>query len=91
MARYQVLYWRNIPAQVKAYEGNRPVSRALSERFQVEIDRIAMAEGLAGSDAYLDQWQWSEDRERPGGAAEVLEQVAAELEAQFASLAGQVP
>ena len=89
MAAYQILYWREIPAQVKAYEGTRPVSQVLSERFQVEIDRIAMKEGLVGTDAYLDQWQWSEDLERPGTAKEVLEEVAAELEAQFEALAGR--
>lgn len=88
MAKYQVLYWRNIPAQLKAYEGSRPVSQALSDRFQVEIDRIAMKEGLVGTDEYLDQWQWSEMQERPGTAREVLEEVAAELEAHFDELAG---
>ncbi|MBI2504810.1 MAG: virulence factor [Candidatus Latescibacteria bacterium] len=86
MAKYQVLYWRDIPAQLKAYEGKRPISQALSERFQVEIDRIAMKEGLVGTDEYLDQWQWSEAQERPGTAREVLEEVAGELEARFASL-----
>lgn len=89
MAKYQVLYWREIPAQLKAYEGNRPISQALSERFQVEIDRVAMKEGLVGTDEYLDRWQWSEDRERPGTAREVLAAVAAELEAQFDELAGR--
>ena len=89
MAKYQVLYWREIPAQVKAYEGTRPVSQVLSERFQVEIDRVAMKEGLVGTDEYLDQWQWSEEQERPGTAREVLEEVAAELEAQFDELGGR--
>ena len=34
MAEYQVLYWRNIPAQVRVYEGKRPLSRELPENFQ---------------------------------------------------------
>ncbi len=89
MAMYQVLYWREIPAQVKAYEGTRPRSQVLSERFQVEIDRIAMKEGLVGTDEYLDQWQWSEDQERPGTAEEVIAEVAEELEAQFEELTGR--
>ncbi len=88
MAKYQVLYWRNIPAQVKAYEGKRPVSQALSERFQLEIDRVAMKEGLVGTDEYLDQWQWSETQERPGTVGEVLGEVAGELEARFDDLVG---
>lgn len=49
MAKYQMLYGRDIPAQLKAYEGSRPISQLLSERFEVEIDRVSMKEGLVGS------------------------------------------
>ena len=35
--------------------------------FQQEIDRIAMKQGLAGTDDYLDAWAWSAPEERPGG------------------------
>lgn len=45
-----------------------------------------MEEGLEGSDDYLDQWQWSEKRERPGSAGEILAVLARELEAEFAHL-----
>jgi hypothetical protein len=86
MAEYQILYWREIPAQIRAFEGRRPVSRPLSERFQLEIDRIAMEEGLEGSDDYLDQWQWTEKRERPGTAAQVLDALAQQLELKFTHL-----
>ena len=40
MAKYQILYWKEIPAQVKAYDGVRAVSRQLPERYQLEIDRV---------------------------------------------------
>ena len=83
MAEYQILYWRNIPAQLKAFEGKKPVSRPLTERFQEEIDRVAMEDGLYGTDDYLEQWQWSERREREGSAEEVLDALSAELEAKF--------
>jgi hypothetical protein len=89
MAVYQILYWRDIPAQLRAFGGRKPVSHPLDERFQLEIDRIAMEEGLEGSDDYLDQWQWTEKRERPGSATEVLEVLARELEAEFAHLFGE--
>ncbi len=80
MAHYQILAWRGIPAQIKVFEqGKRPVTLQLPERFQIEIDRIAMAEGLSGSDAYLEQWQWSEKVEREGPAEEVAEALLAEL------------
>jgi hypothetical protein len=83
MAKYQILYWKDIPAQVKAFDGARPVSRPLPERYQREIDRVAMAQGLAGSDAYLDQWHWSAKLERPGTAAEVLDATCKELLAEW--------
>ncbi len=83
MAEYQILYWRDIPAQLKAFEGKKPISRPLSDRFQVEIDRVAMEDGLFGTDEYLDQWQWSEKQEREGSAEEVLDALSAELEAKY--------
>ena len=83
MAEYQILYWRDIPAQLKAFEGKKPISRPLSDRFQLEIDRVAMEDGLYGTDDYLDQWQWSEKKERQGSAEEILDALAAELEAKF--------
>ena len=83
MATYQILYWKDIPAQVKAFDGARPISRPLPERYQIEIDHIAMAEGLAGSDEYLNQWHWTAKSERSGSATEVLELVSQELIAEW--------
>ena len=38
-----------------------------------------MAQGLDGSDAYLEQWRWSDPEERDGSPAEVVAAVEAEL------------
>ena len=82
MATYQILYWQDIPAQIKVFEaGRRPISRALPEVFQERIDARAMSLGLVGTDAYLEQWHWSEKQERPGTAEELLEVLVEELEA----------
>ena len=54
MAVYQVLYWKDIPAQIRVYDGKRPKGYEMPEWFQKEIDRVAMAEGLTGTDDYLD-------------------------------------
>ena len=75
MHQYQILYWRDIPAQVRVFDGRKPVSRTMPAQFQGEIDRVAMAEGLEGSDAYLDQWQWTERRQREGEEEEDIQQV----------------
>ncbi len=80
MARYQVLYWKDIPTQVRVFpETGRPISRQLPERFQMEIDARAMREGLAGSDDYLEHWRWTEKKERDLPAEELLETILREL------------
>jgi hypothetical protein len=81
MVKYQVLYWKHVPSQVKVFEeGKRPVSRLMPDRFLAEIDRIAIEEGLIGTDDYLNQWQWTPKKEREGSAEEVAEALVRELE-----------
>lgn len=80
MARYRVMSWRGIPSQVKATdETGATATRMLPNRWQQEIDRIAMREGLAGTDEYLEQWGWSAESQRDGAAEAVVEAVFAEL------------
>ena len=80
MARVRILYWQDVPSVVKASDDDgAEVKRELPDWFQQEIDRRAMAQGLTGTDEYLEQWHWSEPEERPGSAAEVLETVEREL------------
>jgi hypothetical protein len=84
MARYRILSWRGIPAQLKIFpEQGRPKAVALDGWFVKEIDRVAMREGLIGTDVYLEQFKWSSDLERPGSAEDVAIQIVAELEATW--------
>lgn len=83
MASYQVLYWYDIPMQVKATEGRTRHSTPLPDRFQEAVDAAAMAAGLAASDAYMDQFHWTDAEERAGTPAEISTAVAAELDAQY--------
>ena len=89
MASYQVLSWRGIPAQVKATDGSDTANVRLPDFFQQEIDRVAMAEGLIDSDAYLDAWEWSEPAERSGTAHEVAEAVADEVASAWRDATGR--
>jgi hypothetical protein len=79
MPDYQILYWRHIPAQVRVFDGRRPLARQLPPRFQVTIDRVAMDQGLAGTDDYLTQWQWTEKQQRDGDPAQMLDTIVQEL------------
>lgn len=80
MIQYQVLYWRDIPAQIKLFAGRRPRSHPLPVRFQQAIDRIAMQEGLVGTDDYLEQWHWSAKQERAGTPEDVLQALLRETQ-----------
>ncbi len=83
MAVYQVLYWQDIPAQIRVYEGKRPKAYPMPDWFQQEIDRVAMQKGLVGTDAYLNAWQWSEKMERDGDIEVVASAVLLELEQAY--------
>lgn len=83
LAEYQILYWHDIPLQVRAGNRRDRVRLELSSRFLVAVDRAAMASGLTGTDEYLDGFQWSEKEDRPGSAEEVATIVVAELEAAY--------
>jgi len=82
MATYQILYWFDIPVQVKASVGRRRHTVPLASRFAEAIDAAAMSAGLIGSDAYTEQFHWGEAQERDGEPEAVAAAVAAELEAQ---------
>jgi hypothetical protein len=75
MPRVQVLYWQEIPSVLRVGD----VKRQLPEWFQQEIDRVAMEQGLIGSDAYLEQFAWRDLDPRDGAPNDVLDAVTAEL------------
>jgi methylmalonyl-CoA mutase cobalamin-binding domain/chain len=80
-SRFQVLYWQDIPSQVKAWDEFDEVKVDLAPRFAARIDAAAQRLGLTQADVYLAQWRWGEAAERPGVAAEVADAVRRELEA----------
>ncbi len=79
MARYRVLYWKQFPAQVRAWDEDGSISVPLPGRFERALNVAAMVEGSISSDDYLDGWQWGEEQERSGDAKTVAEAIAAEL------------
>ena len=81
MASYQVIFWKHIPSQVKAWEGSTEVKRMLPDYFQAAIDAYAMKDGSTDMDTYLDGWRRGPVEERPGSPEEVLNAVVEELTA----------
>ena len=82
VATYKILYWQEIPTQIKAEDEADDVTVMLDDRFMKQIDMLAAKRGLQAADDYLAQWKWSEEEEREGSAREVAEALKAELEAK---------
>jgi hypothetical protein len=81
--RVQIVFWRDIPAQVKARAGEIRASCPLSDRFQQAIDRAAMIAGMAGTDDYLSAWRTSDWETRDGSADEAAQAECASLETAY--------
>jgi Virulence factor len=82
MTTYRVLYWQEIPTQIKAEDDMDDVTVMLDNKFMNQVDLLAAKRGLQSADDYLAQWKWTEEEEREGSAQEVAEAVKAELEAK---------
>ena len=76
-----VISWKGIPAQVTATAGAITDRVELPPRFQQAIDALAMREGLAGTDAYLQHWHRERRPLRTDGAADLAASAAAEAAA----------
>ena len=79
-ARFQVLYWQDIPSEVKAWDDFDEVKLSLPEQFVARIDASAQKQGLISQDAYAAHFRWSDEAERKGSPREVAEAVRKELE-----------
>jgi hypothetical protein len=82
MATYKILYWQEIPSQIKAEDAEQDVTLELPPKFMERIDELAAQRGLQNSDDYLAQWKWSDEEERDGSAHDVAHAIKAELEAK---------
>ncbi len=82
LTTYKILFWQEIPSQIKAEDEREEVTVNLSPRFMERIDQLAAKRGLQGSDDYLAQWQWSDEQQREGAAPDVAEALRLELEAK---------
>ena len=60
MAKLQIIYWRDIPAQIIVSAGRKKARRQLNVRFEKAIDRAAIRAKLHGTEDYLEQWRRSD-------------------------------
>ena len=83
MTEYQVTRWRELPSMIAVRAGDEVVKSELASRFQEAIDEAAMRLGDTEADDYLAGWERSPWTEADGTPSEVLDRVAAELEAEW--------
>ena len=84
MAQLQVVYWRDIPAQVIVKAGRRNVAkRELSLRFTEAIDMCAMRTGAAETDDYLAEWRRADPVEVSDDIESEADKAAEALEAAY--------
>lgn len=81
--QYQIIYWRDIPAQVKVRAGRIRKGQPLPDRFERAIDRAAMYAGAINTDDYLAEWRMTDWQERDGEPDVVIEALLAEFEESY--------
>ena len=82
VANYKILYWKQIPTQIRVEDEFDDVTVMLDERFMKLVDAQAMQDGLQDADTFLAGWKWSDEEEREGPAKEVAEALKSEIEAK---------
>lgn len=83
MTMVQILYWRDIPAQVKVRNGRQRAARPLSPRFQETIDAAAMHAKSTSTDDYLEDWHASDWENVEGDVEALLDSWVARIEADY--------
>jgi metal-dependent amidase/aminoacylase/carboxypeptidase family protein len=86
MARYRIMYWKQIPQSFTVEGEGRTVKKQLSQKIQDKIDAYAMAEGLTSTSDYAAQYKRGDWIERDGLPEDVAEAVLGELEAEFGKI-----
>jgi hypothetical protein len=83
MAEFRITYWREIPSMVTARDAASTSKAALPGRFQEAIDEAAMRQGMAGSDAYLEQWHHGKWERAEGTPDELVATLSEQLDNDY--------
>lgn len=79
----QIIFWRDIPAQVKARSGRTRLAKPLGDRFQQAIDEAAMRSGMSGTDEYLQEWRTADALDQDGEPEAIIDRLVAQLETEY--------
>lgn len=79
MARVKIMYWRDIPYAVRAFDDNGQCSKQLPQPFEATVDNAAMAAGMTEQDDYHEGFNWSEEKYQEGSADDAAAKVHDEI------------
>lgn len=82
----QVLYWHDIPVQVRARGAGGRAGVQLAARFQEAVDQAAMAVGAIVDDAYTAGFRWGDPAPHEGSPEQAAAEVAAAIEDRFSAV-----
>ena len=80
---FQIVYWRDIPAQIRVRSGSQRVNRPLSPRFQEAIDAAAMRADAISTDDYLADWRTLDWQPSDAEPQQLADSLVAEIEAEY--------
>lgn len=76
---YQILYWQEIPTQVKAWDDFDDAKLEMPPGFMERVDNEAQKQGLTKMENYTAQFKWSEEKEHEGEPDETVKAIVAQL------------
>ena len=86
MAKYRVMYWKDIPQSFTVEGDGKKVKKELSQKVQNKIDAYAMAIGATSTSDYAKEYKRGQWIEREGTPEDIAEALMAELEAEAAKV-----
>ena len=86
MAKYRIMYWKNIPQSFTVEGDGRTIKKQLSQKVQDKIDAYAMVDGSTSTSDYAAQYKRGDWVEQDGSPEEVAETLLSQLEADAAKI-----
>lgn len=83
MATYRIMYWHDLPYQVKAQDEHGVVKKQLPARFSQAINSAAIARQKHENNAYMAGWQWGKKEMVEGSALQVAQDIVASLDQAY--------
>jgi metal-dependent amidase/aminoacylase/carboxypeptidase family protein len=84
MAKYRIMYWKEIPQSFTVEGDGQTIKKELSQKVQNKIDAYAMAINATSTTDYAKQYKRGQWTEREGTTEEVANALLVELEDEAA-------